>query len=510
MLWSLALAAANPPGAEVRWTKDDARLHLLARPGTELALDAPVDARLTAAGRLLQFHADGLLLRDGLPLGPLRGAELSGTLDLQVCAKDTGICEPTTLQVEGAVPARRRGVQGLTVTRTDAFVPHSPSPFGADAAPQTDEAFAAARARDERVLLDFSAVWCPPCNLLAAEVLHGPTAAEDLAGLQLAVLDVDHPSSWTLKDRYQVGGYPTVVVTDAEGTEIDRLVGYPGRDAFLAFLARTRTAAPDDLDADPATLAPDDAARIALKLLDADRIGPAWVEAARPSDSVEAHLLRMRLEPREAEVVWLTEHAPERALDWLPHAFPWAERDGRDALLDALPVLLARSTPTAGADVLWFATGLQDEPNARLLYAAAAKILQAGLSGDPVHDKGHLEYLATLLDRSGDSEQALTVLADAARLHPDEPTFPLASAHVLLGHDRYAEALEQARLALQTAWGDNRLRVTAVAAEALVGLDRPEEARRLAEQVLAEIPAPAEDLHVRTHRYRQALERFRD
>jgi tetratricopeptide (TPR) repeat protein len=38
--------------------------------------------------------------------------------------------------------------------------------------------------------------------------------------------DADHPSSFELKDRYQVGGYPTLLIVDAQGGLIERIVGF--------------------------------------------------------------------------------------------------------------------------------------------------------------------------------------------------------------------------------------------------------------------------------------------
>jgi len=38
--------------------------------------------------------------------------------------------------------------------------------------------------------------------------------------------DADHPSSFELKNRYQVGGYPSLLVVDGQGTLLERIVGF--------------------------------------------------------------------------------------------------------------------------------------------------------------------------------------------------------------------------------------------------------------------------------------------
>ncbi|MCB9690745.1 MAG: thioredoxin family protein [Alphaproteobacteria bacterium] len=501
-MWWMALAFAEAPRVEVRWRGPEGTLHVVPPAGAKVSGDAPVDVALVVGDRPRAFGVDGDFLHGGLPLGDVRDTSVEGTVDLQICEDDTGICRPETLRVAGRVPATKKGT---TVLGVELGSHEAPSPFNADAAPVADAAFAAARASGGRVLLDFSAVWCPPCNLLAAEVLHADDAETALEGLHVAVVDVDHPSSWTLKDRYAVGSYPTVVVTDADGGEIDRVVGYPGREPFLAFLAGARGERRDWAALDPSTLSPDDAATGLVRLLDSDvDLGP-WLAASAASDTADAHLGRFRHAPTAEGLSWLVEHHPERSLEWVPFVGDWLEGPGREPFLAALPAILASVRPGEAADVLWFAAQLHDGAESRALFASAASILSASLTGDFAADRGYLEFLATLLDRSGEVDAAIALLDRTAREHPDEPTFFLAAASHLNEHERYAEALRRAELAMRTAWGDNRLRVATEAATALMGLDRADEARSLARKTLEEVPAPDASLKVRTHRYREKL-----
>jgi thiol-disulfide isomerase/thioredoxin len=322
---------------DVTWKGEQSVLQVRPGAGMKISPDAPVDIHLSVDGRARTYGVDGAMVVSGLPIGGVRGAALEGEVSLQVCEDDTGICRPEQVSISGSVPGSKKGTVALNAV-VHQEQKHT-SPFNSDAAPVAEAAFARAKARGERVLLDFSAVWCPPCNLLAAEVLHAADAADHLVGLHVAVVDVDHPSSWELKSRYAVGSYPTVVVVDAEGNELDRMVGYPGRDAFLAFVAGADEPAPDWAAVDPTTLTPDVAATGLIRALDAHRPAQAWVEASADSDSREAHVGRFRHTPSAAELEWLMQHDVDRALDWLPHVGDWGEGEGRP-LLEAAAVLL--------------------------------------------------------------------------------------------------------------------------------------------------------------------------
>jgi tetratricopeptide (TPR) repeat protein len=133
-------------------------------------------------------------------------------------------------------------------------------------------------------------------------------------------------------------------------------------------------------------------------------------------------------------------------------------------------------------------------------------VLIGALTGDPVQDRGHLIDLATWLTASGNLEAAIEVLDSASSAFPNDPTFLLAAATRLDTAGRFTEALDRADRAMPLSWGGNRLRVAAARSTALVGLGRTEEAREFVAATLAEIPAPPDDLDVRSNRYRRALE----
>ena len=73
------------------------------------------------------------------------------------------------------------------------------------------------------VVVDFTAVWCPPCQMLAPVV---EKLASEFAGkVKIGKLDTDENPDIAI--RYGVSGIPTLGLF-VEGKLVDRLVGYPG------------------------------------------------------------------------------------------------------------------------------------------------------------------------------------------------------------------------------------------------------------------------------------------
>ncbi|MBM4369887.1 MAG: hypothetical protein FJ102_26995, partial [Deltaproteobacteria bacterium] len=96
------------------------------------------------------------------------------TLEVGVCDDDGRDCRQLTLV--GTVANAARG-------RTALLEPAPPDP--------------ATRPAGYPVrLYDFTAIWCPPCQRLAAEVLHDPDDAERLSIYEIVAVDADQPSSW--------------------------------------------------------------------------------------------------------------------------------------------------------------------------------------------------------------------------------------------------------------------------------------------------------------------------
>lgn len=80
---------------------------------------------------------------------------------------------------------------------------------------------------DLPVLVDFSAVWCGPCQM--AEPVIEELAKEFEGKIRFGKVDIDQAQE--LASKYGVMSVPTVVIFKG-GEEIKRLVGFPGKDGY--------------------------------------------------------------------------------------------------------------------------------------------------------------------------------------------------------------------------------------------------------------------------------------
>ncbi len=123
--------------------------------------------------------------------------------------------------------------------------------MASDASWLTSVPDAKAKAEKEKklVLLDFTGSdWCGWCKKLDAETFTKPAFA-DYASKNLVLVEVDFPKSKVLsedqkaankalKEKYDVSGFPTLVVMKADGTVVWKQVGYMkgGPEAMIAKL----------------------------------------------------------------------------------------------------------------------------------------------------------------------------------------------------------------------------------------------------------------------------------
>ena len=115
------------------------------------------------------------------------------------------------------------------------------------------KAQAKAKAEKKLVLMDFTGSdWCPPCKALKKNVLSSPEF-EKFAKDNLVLVEVDFPRSkpqteelkkanQALSKRFNLEGYPTIVILDGDGKQLSKDVGYGGEKPgeFIAKLEKLK------------------------------------------------------------------------------------------------------------------------------------------------------------------------------------------------------------------------------------------------------------------------------
>jgi thiol-disulfide isomerase/thioredoxin len=128
--------------------------------------------------------------------------------------------------------------------------------------PSFADALAKAKAAGKPLFVDFTTDWCGWCRKLEKEVFSQASVGKLMQALVCVQIDAEKRDGPSAAKRYGVSGFPTLVVIDGSGEEIDRIVGYRPPPVFtqeikrilrdegtLRALRKRWAEAPDDLDA---------------------------------------------------------------------------------------------------------------------------------------------------------------------------------------------------------------------------------------------------------------------
>jgi thioredoxin-related protein len=397
--------------------------------------------------------------------------------------------------------------------------------------------FMSARKENKPILIDFFGIWCPPCNELDETVFEAGPFIEKAKSFKLLKVDVDKDSSWKLKDKYRVGGYPTIIFTDPKGAEIYRIVGYRNLKQFLQVMDLVLSSKNKKLEQACASKNEDDLWRCAVICSERKNLECASEAYAK---------LQSLLKPGTARFDWIRTYAIESI------ETPDLQREGYANLLRLYP-----STPQALVWSLSYLAAFEDEKNLKPKKELVQNVLKGypemlrddrlealGLSPSSlvqikaeILDKlgkreesvlawkeasALLEKQAnelpkgtqpraftldriTCLEAAGELDNALKLSKQYESLYSDEFTFYSLTAQILERMKKYSEAIPVANKGYQLSYGDNRIRMATLLIRLYATVPDKASAKKIYEEVTHQIK-PEAKLQIRTHRYLKRLD----
>ena len=401
----------------------------------------------------------------------------------------------------------------------------------------SQKALKLAESEGRPLLISFFGIWCPPCNELEETVFEGREFLERAKEFVLLKVDADAKESWPLKDKYQVGGYPTVVFANPKGEEIYRVVGYRSPKAFvkvmdLVLSAKNSSLAESCSSSDPESLwrcgvicserKDIDCATKAFKTLqpklESDSTRALMAKEFFVSHSENEDLKKMGFEQ-------LMKAHPKR-----PHAILWAysyknlmdehskmkpKKDLVMKVIDHSKEMEASTelddlgiTPSDVIQIRAILQGWLGMPKeAKETWAYAAEKLEQLSNSLPKgsHARGFALEQISCLEQAGKENEALKLGNEYRERFPEEFTFHYLVGSIQFRKNQYAKAVEPLTQAYEKSYGDNRIRSATLLIQVLGTLGDGEQALKVYRSVKDSI-TPNSDLKIRTHRYLKALE----
>lgn len=387
------------------------------------------------------------------------------------------------------------------------------------------------------VMISFYGIWCPPCNELDETVFETPGFHQKAKAFELLKVDADARSSWELKSKYKVGGYPTVIFTSSNGGEIYRVVGYRTPQEFLRVMDLVVSAKGKDLEKACKSDGVDDLWRCAS--ICTERADKACAEAAYKKLESKVEKGTLRYEQARA---YFVEHAETEDLKRVgyekllaefptsPLAFLWSldylkvfeggtKPEPKKELLEAVIANYPKTLNDPRADeagvtrtdmaqiraILLDKLGKPEE--AKAAWKEASAMLEAMVKELPkgAHARGFSLERISCLGEAGETDAALKLANEYRQKYPKEFTFHYSAASLLDRAKRYTDALPIAKQAYEFSYGDNKIRAGTLLINLYATVPDKESAKQIFDSVTKEIKPDAK-LEVRTHRYLKKLD----
>ncbi len=402
-----------------------------------------------------------------------------------------------------------------------------------------------AKHQKKLLFIDFYAHWCPSCNMLDETVFEDKNFKENTKDFVKVKMDVDSDISWEWKEKFRVGGYPTLVIANADLEEISRMVGYRPVGPVVAWLASQKTAtepalvaekAIRDFEKNPNTneIEQNNTRKLRVGQWYYDRAeyekAVSFLEALtmpaaiRLKKLAELKLLKSEnsnsnnsVKMVEAYEKLLSEYPDDvEYTGWVDELTSLDKEKGRkySALVEKNISLWSESGKLDNedynladlkeeqADML---TTLGDTEKAKEKYANCAAFyeVEAAKSNLKVARGANLERAYCLLN-AGESAKAKDLYKQMATAYHGEFAFSYNFARALFELNDLKSAYSNVKLAYANSYGDNFLRAAALKAKIEMKMNKASDAKKTITESIAKMYLPA-STQLRSHRYYSQL-----
>lgn len=444
---------------------------------------------------------------------------------------------PTAGQADNTAPAAQPPAQARSKNAVEElFILNLP-----------DQALAKAKSENKLVLIDFFGIWCPPCNILDSYVFSQKDFAKFKAEYVFLKMDADDPVSFSLKSKYNVKGYPTIVIANGDGEEVARIVGSRKAKAFFAQMRKATAWKNMSLQQREERAKKGNAPDIALELaeyyanqenyeksmmmynlglkgrvLTREKRSAyllaqfSFLKSTMKDLKALTPLMESALETEAPSVSnlmiaqMLTEIADGLKDDGLKNRALNAQFKNADYLLKN-PKQYQDAEYSEGD--LQYVIGavyndLKDDAKKKEHFKKSAEayhkeIKAAGL--DENTERGNNPNRIDALHSAGESEAAFQILDKLQAHYPEEFTFHYMRAAMLKEDKQNEKALPYSEKAFQYSYGDNRLRAAYQLASLKSTSGQKKEALKIIDEALQEFP-DTKGLQVRSDRYVERLQ----
>lgn len=185
--------------------------------------------------RLFGFVLLGMALHFVLPLLPREWAQWALPLLLAVAGLYLGFIDRSGAALRFFRPLQHAMGVAVLALAVWLAVPQAAQSHIAWQPLQLDSVAAATRLGRPAVV-DFGADWCIPCHEMKSTTFVDAAVVAESARFAMFEADISLENEHTtaLTQHFKVQGVPTVIYFDANGREVNRLVGYVGPEAMLA------------------------------------------------------------------------------------------------------------------------------------------------------------------------------------------------------------------------------------------------------------------------------------